>query len=224
MTGQKESRRHERRPVNYSLSIPWRDEQGIPKFLHARGIDVSESGARIEASEPIDPSAIVHLRVEEFGLVGTAAVRHCTRKGMKYVIGLELRETKKKPVVNLPEDFVDFYELMQISPGAEVETIHRVYRMLVQRYHPDNPETGDTEKFLSLTRAHEILSHPDTRAAYDAAYQNQQSKPLPVFELKEFLGGIDGEANRRLGIEDRGPLQGRGLRRAGHAGVPAGGG
>ena len=32
--------------------------------------------------------------------------------------------------------FVDYYELMQISPNAEIETIQRVYRMLAARYHP----------------------------------------------------------------------------------------
>src|SRR4051812_13398865 len=42
--------------------------------------------------------------------------------------------------------FVDYYELLQISPNAEPETIHRVYKMLAQRYHPDNPETGDTAR------------------------------------------------------------------------------
>ena len=44
--------------------------------------------------------------------------------------------------------FVDYYELLQISPNAEPETVHRVFKMLAQRYHPDNPETGDTERFV----------------------------------------------------------------------------
>ena len=30
----------------------------------------------------------------------------------------------------------DYYELLQISQNAEPETIHRVYRLLAQRYHP----------------------------------------------------------------------------------------
>ena len=41
----------------------------------------------------------------------------------------------------------DYYELLQISPNAEPETIHRVYRLLAQRYHPDNRETGNAQKF-----------------------------------------------------------------------------
>jgi curved DNA-binding protein len=34
---------------------------------------------------------------------------------------------------------VDYYEFLQISPNADVDTIHRVYRFLAARFHPDNP-------------------------------------------------------------------------------------
>ena len=36
----------------------------------------------------------------------------------------------------MPE-FIDYYELLQISSNAEPETIQRVYHMLAARYHPD---------------------------------------------------------------------------------------
>jgi curved DNA-binding protein len=100
----------------------------------------------------------------------------------------------------LPEGFVDYYELLQISPNAEYETIQRVYRMLAQRYHPDNPETGDPDKIILLNLAHQVLSDPSLRAAYDLEYQQRHTEPIGVFELKEFAAGIDGEANRRMGI------------------------
>ena len=41
-------------------------------------------------------------------------------------------------------NFVDYYEMLQISPNAQIETINRVYKMLAQRFHPDNPESADT--------------------------------------------------------------------------------
>jgi curved DNA-binding protein len=97
------------------------------------------------------------------------------------------------------EEFVDYYELMQISPKAELPTIQRVYRMLAARYHPDNPETGDTDKFVLLQKAYEILCDPAQREAYDQALTQQSAQPLPVFEMKEFVVGIDAEMNRRLG-------------------------
>lgn len=98
------------------------------------------------------------------------------------------------------ESFVDYYEMMQISPNAEGETIQRVYRMLASRYHPDNPRTGDRERFLKLTSAYQVLSHREVRAAYDLQYELRRSQPMSVFGLKEFAAGIDGESNRRLGI------------------------
>jgi curved DNA-binding protein len=97
-------------------------------------------------------------------------------------------------------DFVDFYELLQISPNAERETIERVHKMLAVRYHPDNPETGNVDQFILLNRAYEMLTDPDARAVYDEAYQQHDVEPIPLFELREFAMGVDGEANRRLGM------------------------
>lgn|SRR5579872_875131 len=97
-------------------------------------------------------------------------------------------------------EFIDYYELMQISPNAEPETIQRVFRMLASRFHPDNPNTGNPEQFVRLTEAYEILGNPESRAAYDVDYQLRNTQPLSVFEMREFAAGIDGEANRRMGI------------------------
>ena len=97
------------------------------------------------------------------------------------------------------EEFVDYYELMQISPHAEPATLQRVYRMLAARYHPDNPETGDTDKFVALQKAYAVLSDPAARAEYDQKAEKQEAAPLPIFEMKEFVIGIDAEVHRRLG-------------------------
>ncbi len=96
--------------------------------------------------------------------------------------------------------FVDFYELMQISPNAEHDTIVRVYRILAARFHPDNPHTGDPEKFQLLTKAYHTLSDPQRRAGYDSELAVMRMQPIGVFSLKDFAVGIDGEANRRMGI------------------------
>ena len=96
--------------------------------------------------------------------------------------------------------FVDYYELMQISPKAEPETIQRVYRILAGRCHPDNPKTGDMERFLRLAEAYRVLGNPESRAAYDAEYDIRQTQPLEIFDLQDFATGIDGESNRRMGL------------------------
>jgi curved DNA-binding protein CbpA len=96
--------------------------------------------------------------------------------------------------------FVDYYELLQISPNAQIDTINRVYKMLAQRYHPDNPESGDTERFLKLQGAYSVLSNADKKQEYDEDRQRHYTRPMEVFGMKEFSDGIEGESNRRMGI------------------------
>jgi hypothetical protein len=95
---------------------------------------------------------------------------------------------------------LDYYEFLQISPKAEPATIHRVYRFLAGRLHPDNPETGDAEKFVQLKEAFDVLSNPEHRAEYDATYEKEAPEPSPLSTSLDFMDSIDGELNRRLGL------------------------
>ena len=78
--------------------------------------------------------------------------------------------TKVTDTQTRDDEVVDYYELLQISSNAEPETIHRVYRLLAQRFHPDNQETGNGERFRALQEAYSVLSDPEQRARYDLAY------------------------------------------------------
>lgn len=70
--------------------------------------------------------------------------------------------------------YVDYYETLQVSEGAEAETINRVYRIFAQRYHPDNRETGNEARFREITEAYQVLSNPEKRAQFDATHQRQR--------------------------------------------------
>src|SRR5262245_45348994 len=69
---------------------------------------------------------------------------------------------------------VDYYEVLQVSSNAEPETIHRIYRLLAQRLHPDNRETGNEARFRLLSEAYQVLSDPERRARYDIGHQEQR--------------------------------------------------
>lgn len=69
------------------------------------------------------------------------------------------------------ESFEDYYETLQVSPNADTDTIDRVFRHLAKRYHPDNLDTGDRERFDLLVRAHRTLSDPEQRTRYDLHYE-----------------------------------------------------
>src|ERR1700730_14600510 len=71
---------------------------------------------------------------------------------------------------------VDHYETLQISSNAEPETIHRVYRLLAQRLHPDNQETGNASRFREISEAYQILGDPERRAKYDVIDQHRRQE------------------------------------------------
>ncbi len=94
----------------------------------------------------------------------------------------------------------DYYEFLQISPHADPETIHRVYRYLATRYHPDNPTSGSAEKFNRLKTAYDVLSDSGRRSEYDARREMAIKHPIPLSTSIDFMDNLDGELNRRLGV------------------------
>jgi curved DNA-binding protein CbpA len=94
----------------------------------------------------------------------------------------------------------DYYEFLQISPKAEPDTIHRVYRFMAARLHPDNPTTGDPEKFFLLSQAYNVLSDPERRARYDATRKTGVLQPAPLSTWIDFMDNMEGELNRRLAV------------------------
>jgi len=78
--------------------------------------------------------------------------------------------------------FRDHYETIQLSPNADDETINRVYRTLIKRYHPDNLQTGNQDKFTEILEAYRILSDPEKRAAYDVKYEENRAQVLNIFK------------------------------------------
>jgi curved DNA-binding protein CbpA len=90
---------------------------------------------------------------------------------------------------------IDYYELLQVSPRAESETIERVFRHLAKRYHPDAPG-GDSERFQQLLEAFRVLSDPAQRASYDVRFDAAQRERWRL--LAPEAGAEDADADRRL--------------------------
>jgi curved DNA-binding protein CbpA len=93
--------------------------------------------------------------------------------------------------------FADYYEILEISPNANLETIDRIFRYLARRYHPDNKDTGDRLRFDEILEAHRTLKDPVKRAQYDIEYQNHSGIRWKLAE----------EANNGNGIKRDGDIQ-----------------
>src|SRR6202046_326478 len=82
----------------------------------------------------------------------------------------------------------DYYKVLGVGKGASDEEIKKAYRKLARKYHPDR-NAGDKkaeERFKEISQAHDVLSDPDKRKAYDRG-----SSPLGNFANAASGAGFD---------------------------------
>jgi curved DNA-binding protein CbpA len=74
-----------------------------------------------------------------------------------------------------------YYELLQVSPTADLEIITAAYRALIRRHHPDrNPSPTADATTKRLNEAWEVLSDPAKRDEYDRTFAaGSSSRPAP---------------------------------------------
>ncbi|HUA17320.1 MAG TPA: PilZ domain-containing protein [Bryobacteraceae bacterium] len=82
-------RRHSRSPRSGPVQLTWKDANGNAQVSRGRLVDISEAGMRVELPEPLEKLTYLTVRADGLGIHGTASVRSCIRKGLKYVVGLE---------------------------------------------------------------------------------------------------------------------------------------
>jgi curved DNA-binding protein len=63
----------------------------------------------------------------------------------------------------------DYFKVLGVDRGADVDAIKRAFRKLARQYHPDvNPGNQEAEaKFKEISEAYEVLSDPDKRRRYE---------------------------------------------------------
>ena len=88
--------------------------------------------------------------------------------------------------------FIDYYELLEISRNANSGTIERMFRYFAQRYHPDNQDTGDRDRFDLIAEAYATLRDSVKRAQYDIQRRDHSN-----FSAKEASDskGINGDVD-----------------------------
>jgi curved DNA-binding protein len=197
MTGAQ--RHYHREPADFPATLKWEDTSGKASTLRPRALDISEAGMCLECPQAIAPGMHVYMHVARFSFPLEAVVRYAVARDTVFRIGVEFSESTRRMTQGVVAG-TDYYEALQLSPKADIETIHRVYRIMATRFHPDNAESGDQERFLLLSEAYHVLSNPDTRARYDSVRETETPHPLPMFQARAFVDQKQGERNRRLGV------------------------
>jgi len=83
-------RKEPRVPVTSEFDLFWQDVDASHKSTRARGIEISEHGASVRSPKPILRNSVIQIRGCQVQFEGRATVRYCTKKGLTYVIGLEV--------------------------------------------------------------------------------------------------------------------------------------
>jgi hypothetical protein len=184
---------------------------GGAEEIPARLVDSSESGIGIETGVPLAVGSTVRVASPQGlnGRIGAhkAHVRWCVLgQGGSYHSGLQFddaeQEPKKEKAAPSAADTspLDYYEILQLSPRADPDTIHRVFRALAQRYHPDNRESGNEETFKQVLAAYEVLSDPERRAAFDAKRLDSNRVRWRIFNQPQAAVGAEAEKSKRQGV------------------------
>jgi hypothetical protein len=173
--------------------------------MKAKLIDASDWGVGIETPHPLEVGAQIKFLSGPADSKRQARVVHCRMSGEHaYRAGCEYEANdakQRRPAAPATDsDVEDLYEILQISPNADGETIHRVYRLLAQRYHPDNQDTGDEKAFQKVLQAYRVLSDPEKRVAYDVQHQAARALRWKIFDKPASAVGVEGEKRKRSGV------------------------
>jgi curved DNA-binding protein len=163
-------------------------------------VDRSEVGLCVEIGKALPLGMAVHIEVHKANgdlEIWTGVVCWVKNHGSDgYRAGIEAEQKERANRNQDGEE--DLYELLQVNPKADFDTIHRIYRMLAQRYHPDQKETGNPEKFQRVLEAYQTLSDLERRAAYDVKRAAAQQRTWDVFRNQKEADGPGAERRKRI--------------------------
>ena len=189
------------------------DASGSPTSrLQARFLGhLNDGGVKLEVTVALGPGTSVSLagQIETpegmLPFLGQFRVSSCVLSGIgKYQASLmpQLAKPDEEPAAHpAPQPVgVDYYEVLQVSRNADIDTIHRVFHLLAQRFHPDNSVTGDEDRFRQAVEAHRVLSNMELRAAHDIQLIEENHVRVRIFDSLESTQGVQAEIRKRHGV------------------------
>jgi hypothetical protein len=190
-----------------SLTVKCPSTNGMAE-LPARLLELNEQGITVELGSLVAPGLRVEVTGDVEGATGPYRLRRkclvcrCSAvENDKYVVGMSFEPSPGPSATNpATPASTDHYETLQLSRNANLDMIQRVFRILAQRYHPDNLETGNPELFREIVEAHRVLGDPEQRASYDARLGAQTQNRFKIFDTWQNSRGVEAEKRKRQGI------------------------
>ncbi len=72
-----------------------------------------------------------------------------------------------------------FYEILGVGADASDKEISESFRELSKKFHPDNQESGDEEKYKKISEAYTALKKPESRDKYDTQRGHSSASASP---------------------------------------------
>ncbi|MBK5290287.1 MAG: DnaJ domain-containing protein [Acidobacteriia bacterium] len=203
---------------NKELKISFSPTEGVSEVVSCRVLDIHEEGCGVDLKVRVPDGAAVLVSGDLGEMLGRPAEKEvqvrghvvlCTQRSRGFRAGIVFDEdidwtgTRHSSQAQRPnkelldESNPDFYEVLQLSPKADLDTVHRVFRIMAQRYHPDNQSSGDSEFFKLVMEAYRVLSDPERRAAYDARHQADRQLRWRIFDSGKAAQGVTTEKAKR---------------------------
>lgn len=101
-------------------------------------------------------------------------------------------------LANTDSNQEDYYKTLGVAKDATKHEIHKAFRQLAKKYHPDkNKEKGAQDEFIKIFKAYETLSDEKKRKEYDEASKGgfnhgsfngwQSTNGMGDFDMNEFF-------------------------------------
>lgn len=218
----KRSRTSRNTQVGLEVKLSYLSANGVTVVVPGTVVEQTDDGCSVEMNQPVEVGLLGNL-TGAFGPHGDYRVRGrvtwCRLRSLRaHRAGIQFLESPQRISSEYAESkgggaqgsgagsststtmVADYYEILQLGRNADMDTVHRVYRMLAQRYHPDNTESGSAERFRQVLEAYRVLSDPEQRAAYDVAHLDTQKVRWRIFDQNTAIDEFEAEKAKRKGV------------------------
>lgn len=200
--------------TGHDVKLSYLSANGITVVVPGALVEVTDDGCSVDLNQPVEAGLLATLTGKltdqgEHRVRGR--VSWCRLRSLKtHRVGVQFLE----PLQSVSSEYgngrpaksssgnspADYYETLQLGRNADTDTVHRVYRILAQRYHPDNCETGNAERFRQVLEAYRVLCDPEQRAAYDATHLDAQRVRWRIFDQNTAIDEFEAEKAKRKGV------------------------